>query len=91
MRKKAFHALIRNRDQLLVHDARMNNTRNISQCLNPKIMDEPEAHHVILNPDNIHGKAVYRCTSFQQCLDNTLLYRQNWMDRSGSKREHHWF
>jgi len=49
LRKKAFHALIHNKDYLLMHDARMNNTRNISQRLNPKIMDEPEAHHVILN------------------------------------------
>jgi len=84
LRKTALHALIRNKENRLLHDARMNNTKNISQRLNPKIMDEPEAHHVILNPENIHEKSVNRCSSFKQCLDNTLLYHQNWMDRSGS-------
>ena len=69
----------------------MNHTRNISQRLNPKVMDEPEAHHVILNQDNIHATSNIRCKDYQQCLDNTLVYHQNWMDRSGSKWEHFWF
>ena len=91
LRTKAFHVLLHNKENNLSHDARMNHTRNISLRLNPKLMDEPEAHHVILNPDNIHEASNIRCDSFQECLDNTLLYHQNWMDRSGSEWEHHWF
>ena len=91
LRKKAFHSLIHNKEKMLLHEARLNNTRNTSQRTNPKIMEEPEAHHVILDQDDVHAKSDNRCTSFQQCLDNTLLYHQNWMDRSGSQWEHHWF
>jgi hypothetical protein len=83
--------LVHNKERMLTHDSRMNNTSNISQRLNPQTMDEPEAHHVILNPIDIHAKSNLRCNSFQQCLDNTLLYHQNWMDRSGSQWEHLWF
>ena len=91
LRTKALHTLLHNKESNLLHDARMNSTRNISLRLNPKLMDEPEAHHVILNPTNIHEDSTTRCEYFQQCLDNTLLYHQNWMDRSGSDWEHHWF
>jgi hypothetical protein len=91
LRKKAFQALIQNKENNLIHYARMSNTRNLSLRLNPKLMDEPEAHHVILNPENIHEGSDIRCSSFQECLDNTPLYHQNWMNRSGSQWEHHWF
>ena len=91
LKKQAMAVLVSNKDKTLIHNARMNQTRNISQKLNPKVMDEPEAHHVILNPADIHATSNLRCNNFQDCLDNTLLYHQNWMDRSGSKWEHHWF
>jgi hypothetical protein len=91
LRRKSFNALILNKEKHIIHDARMNNTKNISLRLNPKSMDEPEAHHVILNPKSVHDKSDIRCNTFQECLDNTLLYHQNWMDKSGATWEHHWF
>ena len=88
---RAMATLVQNKEKTLTHDSRMNHTRSISQRLNPKIMDEPEAHHVILNPDNVHASSDIRCSNFQECPDNTLVYHQNWMNRSGSDWEHHWF
>ena len=84
LKKKAMTILVNNKTKILMNDSRLNYTRNISQRLNPKLLDELEAHHDILNPDNIHAVSNVHCNDFQQRLYNTLLYHQNWMNRSGS-------
>ena len=74
LKKRAMAVLISNKEKTLIHDSRMNHTKKISQKLNPKVMEEPEAHHVMLDPENIHATSNTRCNNFIECLNNTLLY-----------------